>query len=304
MTLIAVSSPASEKNTEFLQVRDALDAAGIRVPGCIASDLSNGYLLLEDLGDQTLLPLLSLDTAEAYYQQAVTMLVGIAAIEKELLPLLPYSPAYLQRELDLFVDWFCQRLLGLSVDESCTVVFEALSRVLIDSATAQPQVVVHRDFHSRNLMVLADETLACIDFQDAVRGPVTYDPVSLFKDCYIAWPRVYQLGWLERYRKNLLQTGVITGATAEDFIEWFDLMGLQRHLKVLGIFARLDARDGKSGYLEDLPLVLHYVQEVLALYARRAPEINAFHDWFMATVMPSVVDQPWFKTMPPDAPPP
>jgi aminoglycoside/choline kinase family phosphotransferase len=161
----------------------------------------------------------------------------------------------------------------------------------------QPQVVVHRDFHSRNLMVVRNQELAVIDFQDAVIGPITYDPISLLKDCYVSWPRQRQIGWLLDYKRLLVREQLMSAMSDDTFIAWFDLMGLQRHVKVLGIFARLCLRDGKPAYLEDLPLVLAYVIQALAIYAPSVPAIARFAEVFDQQVLPACKTQSWYSSV-------
>lgn len=296
--LIAVDSPASEKNPEFLHIRALLASAGVRVPDLVAADVDAGLLLLEDLGDDVLLPVLSDHSAGAWYAMALNTLGRLVGIETATAGLEQYSAAKLTAELNLFREWFIPRLLGLEWDSGWEEVFEGLSAALVANALEQPQVVVHRDFHSRNLMVVHNGELAVIDFQDAVVGPITYDPVSLLKDCYIRWPRQRQVAWLLDYRRLLAEQGDLCEVTEATFIRWFDLMGLQRHIKVLGIFARLCLRDGKSAYLYDLPRVIAYVQEALALYAADTPAVEAFADYFNRIAMPACKQQTWFQEEP------
>src|SRR5262245_24478395 len=168
------------------------------------------------------------------------------------------------REMDLFPEWFLARHLELETDAGERRLIAETFDWLAASALGQPVVLVHRDYHSRNLMIAPDHDPGIVDFQDAVLGPVSYDLVSLLKDCYIVWPRERVLGWLDRYRALARQAGVEVGAERAQFLAWFDRMGLQRHVKVLGIFARLWHRDGKAGYLGDLPRVLDYALEATA----------------------------------------
>jgi len=296
-TLIAVHSPATEKNPEFLHIRHLFDDGGVRVPGLLAADLEQGFLLLEDLGDETLLPALTDASVDLWYPRALDLLSRMAAIDVAACGLEPYNIERLQTEMDLFADWFMPGLLGYPLDSAARDLFDGLSQRLIASALEQPQVVVHRDFHSRNLMVLGDD-LAVIDFQDAVVGPVTYDPVSLLKDCYIRWPRARQLEWLMAHQKALIDRG-LSVRDRDRFVRWFDLIGLQRHIKVLGIFARLKLRDGKPGYLDDLPLVLAYTREALGLYRDSEPALAAFCHWFEDEVMPLCRRQTWFREIAP-----
>ena len=293
-TFIAVDAPATEKTPEFLAINGLLSQSGVRVPAVYASDLEQGFMLLEDLGDQTLLPLLTESVAGNWYEKGLSILSQTAVIGCDTTALEHYDAQKLQTELNVFAEWFVPQLLGLAWDDKAQGVFRELSSLLIERALAQPQRFVHRDFHSRNLMVVGDE-LAVIDFQDAVIGPLTYDPVSLLKDCYISWPREQQLQWLETYRQRLLAAGVLSIDDTQVFVVDFDLMGLQRHIKVLGVFARLSLRDGKHGYLEDLPLVLAYVRDALVMYAEVMPAIGQFRAWFESVVVPACEQQGWYQ---------
>jgi aminoglycoside/choline kinase family phosphotransferase len=194
----------------------------------------------------------------------------------------PYDDELLRREMALFPEWFCNRHLGLSLEDRHKKVIDAAFDVLVAEALRQPRVFVHRDYHSRNLMVgdggRYGPNPGILDFQDAVYGPVTYDLVSLLKDCYVRWPTERVRGWLTQFREMAASEGLRVGATLEEFERWFDFMGLQRHLKVLGIFARLFHRDGKPGYLQDLPLTLEYVLEAAARHAELAPLKRLFDE--------------------------
>ena len=313
-SVIAVSSPATENNDAFLKVGALLRGVAIRAPEVFAHSLEQGFFLLEDFGDELLLSRLRESKADSDYAQSLDILIALSRLSTVDLPF--YDATRLQVELDVFPEWFLTRLLDLPLDELSTARFSALSRALIQSALEQPRVLVHRDFHSRNLMLLRDGDIGVIDYQDAVVGPITYDPVSLLKDCYIRWPRQQQLAWLTSHfdklkaretleisnleglspaercsRENLLPADI----TFQVFSRWFDLLGLQRHLKVLGVFARLHLRDHKPAYLNDLPVVTEYVREVLALYAPADRVIAEFQDWFEAVVMPRVRNQPWYR---------
>jgi len=290
---VAVDAPSTEKTPEFLNIRALLERAGVRVPALVAADAEAGFMLLEDLGDDVLLPVLSEHSVAAWYAMALGSLVKIAALPPADAGLPEYDGPGLQVEMDLFRDWFVPRLLELPWSSGLEVSFAALSRLLLASAAEQPRVVVHRDFHSRNLMVVHNGDLAVIDFQDAVIGPVTYDPVSLLKDCYIQWPRDRQLAWLHDHKRNLVEQG-FPEVDDDTFVRWFDLMGLQRHIKVLGIFARLCFRDGKPAYLNDLPLVIDYVLEVLDLYGPEIAPVADFRKVFLAEVLPACRQQPWY----------
>lgn len=291
---IFMISPSTESNQEFLSIRALLEEYSIRVPRLFSADICEGLFLLEDLGDEVLLGLLTNKSADRLYDQALDMLhrmqISVPASAK--LPL--YEKARLQNELDLFPRWFIAKLLGMKESREANKIFSGLSERLIASATEQPQVFVHRDFHSRNLMCLSNGDLATIDFQDAVWGPITYDVVSLLKDCYIEWPRERQLAWLTRYCQQLSQPVCMDDVPTPRIVRWFDLMGLQRHIKVLGIFARLAIRDSKPAYLADLPRVIRYIREVLLIYVSE-PDIKLFRDWFEDLIMPEVTDQAWFS---------
>jgi aminoglycoside/choline kinase family phosphotransferase len=206
---------------------------------------------------------------------------NVSAAEAAELPV--YDRDLLMRELELFPEWFLARHLSLSPDADERAAIAAAFDWLCDEALAQPVVLVHRDYHSRNLLVRPADNPGIVDFQDAVRGPVTYDLVSLLKDCYVVWPRKRLLGWLDRYRAGAQAAGIDVGSDREEFLRWFDRMGLQRHLKVLGIFARLWLRDGKPGYLGDLPRVLDYTLDVTAVL----PELAQFDRFLRRQVVPA-----------------
>lgn len=291
--IVAEAPPATEKNEAFLAVRDALATLSVRVPEVLAVDLQRGYLLLEDLGDQLLLPLLNADTVDEHYAQAcsILLLTANAADANQGLP--RYDRALLDEELSRFVIWFVEALLGHAPAEAELSLIAGLSEKLIASALEQPLVLVHRDFHSRNLMPQPDGQLAVIDFQDAVAGPVTYDLASLLRDCYIQWPAQRVNAWALAHRDELHREGLLQQVGDEQFLTWFDWMGLQRHIKVLGTFARLYLRDGKSAYLADLPLVITYVREILHKYADREAEFAAFSEWFDGSLLPLIKQQSW-----------
>lgn len=291
--ILVEAPPATEKNSEFLAVRALLARAGVRVPELYGADIERGYLLLEDLGDRLLLPELSVDTVDSCYRQAMEVLLRIAAIDTGELDLARYDRDLLQEELGRFPAWFVQALLKYEPTQEEHALLEDVFGLLTEVALEQPRVLVHRDFHSRNLMPQADGTLGVIDFQDAVLGPVSYDLVSLLRDCYVRWPaaRVHQ--WALDYRRRLQAAGKLEGVDAARFLRWFDLMGLQRHIKVLGTFARLYLRDGKPGYLADLPRVIDYVLEVAERHAPEEPAIAAFGQWFRQRLSPLVAQQAW-----------
>jgi aminoglycoside/choline kinase family phosphotransferase len=285
--------PESEKNREFVTIARAFAAAGVRVPAVLAVDYDRGWLCLEDLGDALLLPRLDDESVDGYYGEALAMLRRLAQLGESELALPAYDRQRLQEELDLCPQWFFRELLGLSWGEREQARFARLSTVLCERALAQAQLVVHRDFHARNLMCLDDGELATIDFQDAVRGPVTYDAVSLLRDCYRRWPAERVRAWALAHRDRLRKEGVRVPEDDEQYLQDFDYMGLQRHIKVLGIFSRLWLRDGKRAYLEDLPRVMVYVTEVLASHGND-PALADFAAWFDDQVLPRAAPQAWY----------
>ncbi|MBN7797770.1 aminoglycoside phosphotransferase family protein [Parahaliea mediterranea] len=291
--IVLEAPPATEKNTAFLAVQRALEAGGVRVPRVLAADLDRGYLLLEDLGDRLLLPELDTRTADGWYAAALDVMARLARVSPQAARVPDYDAGLLEEELGRLPEWFLQRLLGLELTGADRALLESVSEVLVGNALEQPRVLVHRDFHSRNLMPQADGALAVIDFQDTVYGPVTYDLVSLLRDCYIRWPVARVEGWALRYRAQLQDAGLMAPVSEARFLCWFDLMGLQRHLKVLGTFARLSLRDGKADYLGDLPLVMAYVEEVVERRAGEVPALAALGDWWRERVRPRLAQQAW-----------
>jgi aminoglycoside/choline kinase family phosphotransferase len=293
-TFIGVEAPtATEKNTEFVAIREVLAAAGVRVPKLYATDLERGFMLLEDLGDRMLLPVLTPDSVASHYQQAFSILHKMATVDHATLSMPAYDYALLSEELGRFSEWFVAGLLGYELRADERALIGRLQAVLLESALEQPRVLVHRDFHSRNLMLLEVDQLAVIDFQDAVIGPITYDLASLLKDCYIAWPAAQVRRWVLDFRDSM-PVGESPGHIDDVcFLRWFDFMALQRHIKVLGTFARLYLRDGKTAYLRDLPLVVRYIEEVLVQYADEEPVLAEFHRWFGQALSPLISQQSW-----------
>jgi aminoglycoside/choline kinase family phosphotransferase len=247
--------------------------------------LKQGFLLLEDFGDQLMLGQLNDDSADPLYRNALEELTLIARQPSpEAYPLPAYDATLLDREMALFPDWLLEQHLGMGLDNRERAMLDTTFSMLRESALAQPEVTVHRDYHSRNLLVRPDKPLpGVIDFQDAVIGPVTYDVVSLLKDCYIRWPEERIRDWLEVFRQSSRDAG-LHRADPETFRQWFELMGMQRHLKAAGIFARLSIRDGKHGYLNDIPRTVQY----LILASSRQPALRHFHEWLSDTVMPRI----------------
>lgn len=266
-TLIAMDAPPEVEDTErFVRIAGDWRALGLRTPAIHARDAGQGFVLLEDFGRRHYLDALDAANADRLYGDALGALAIIQACAPTA-DLPAYDAPFLRRELDLFRHWLVERYLGLTLSSDEEADLEEGLALLIASALEQPQVCVHRDFHSRNLMITASPSPGILDFQDAVAGPVTYDLVSLLRDCYIAWPRARVEEWAWGYYGLAVQSGILRPEQEADFPRWFDLMGVQRHLKASGIFARLLVRDGKPGYLEDIPRTLNYVLEVAPAYA-------------------------------------
>ena len=286
-TLIIMDAPPGKEDiAPYLKVSALLEQAGAHVPHIHASDAKRGLIVMEDLGDRQYLASLKTGRGvDKLYGEALTTLANIqvrglrAAGSLE-----PYDRAPLERELNLMPEWFLRKHLKLELSPEERALLTVTNEFLINEALLQPQVFVHRDFHSRNLMVLPDSKggPGVIDFQDALRGPIGYDLVSLLKDCYISWSRERVERWVRGYRRVLGSLGANVGDSEYQFIRWFDLIGVQRHIKVLGIFARLWHRDGKIGYLADLPLTLEYVRDA----CRRYPELVEFERWLEWRVVP------------------
>jgi aminoglycoside/choline kinase family phosphotransferase len=284
-TLIVMDAPPGKEDIgPYLKVTGLLEQAGAHVPHVHAHDARRGFVVMEDLGDTQYLSVLRTGRGvDKLYGDALTTLAniqvrGLRAAQQ----LAPYDREPLERELNLMPEWFLRKHLGLELTPEERAMVTVTNEVLINEAQIQPQVFVHRDFHSRNLMVLEKGGPGVIDFQDALRGPVGYDLVSLLKDCYISWSRERVERWVKGYRRVLGSLGAHVGDSEYQFLRWFDLIGVQRHIKVLGIFCRLWYRDGKIGYLADLPLTFEYVRDA----CRRYPELVEFERWLSWRVAP------------------
>lgn len=261
--------PDREDCRPFIQVAQLMREAGLHVPEVLAADLQQGFLLLSDLGTTTYLQALTEANADALFGNAIEALVTWQrATRSGVLP--PYDRMLLQREMDLFRDWYVGRHLGITLSENQAAALAGITALLADSALSQPAVYVHRDFMPRNLM-LCEPNPGVLDFQDAVCGPIAYDVVSLFRDAFISWEEQRVLDWTVRYWERAKRAHLPVDADFGDFYRAFEWMGLQRHLKVLGIFARIRHRDGKPAYLEDAPRFLAYARAVCARYAPLAP---------------------------------
>ena len=291
--IVMDSPPELEDVRPWLRMRELLDSGGVRVPRVLARDVDAGFLLLEDLGADTYLHVIGADNADALLDDAVTQLLKLQAIACPA-DLPAYDQAMLARELHLFDEWYLGRHLGLSLDANDLGIIDRAYRCLIDSALAQPQLLVHRDYMPRNLMPVAGvafggaaaEGPAVLDFQDAVRGPIAYDPISLFKDAFLSWPAARVDAWLDRYHARASAAGLPVPAL-QRFRRDADLMGLQRHLKVIGIFARLHHRDAKPKYLADVPRFFDYLDGVLPDY----PELAALAEFIQQRVRPAQAER-------------
>lgn len=260
--------PADNDLASWLAMRELLECGGVRVPRLVAADLAHGFVLMEDLGPRTMLQSIKPDNADVMFDAAIEQLLRLQAIAPP--PTLPrYDAALLGAELDLFPDWFMQRELGLALEPGEQAIWRGIRQYLIAQALAQPQVLVHRDFMPRNLMPV-DGELAVIDFQGAVTGPVAYDPLSLFKDAFVSWPSGRVTQWLDEYHARARAAGIPV-PERERFRRDADRIGVQRHLKIIGIFARLKHRDGKPGYLADVPRFIAYLDAVLPAHDALAP---------------------------------
>ena len=288
--IIADASAEPDVTAKVVAVAETLQRAGVRIPTLIASDQAAGLSLQEDAGDQVLLSDLTAESVDYWYTKAMPALRALAGADTEASNLPQYDRDTLQSELDVCPQWFLRGLLDLSLDTEFTLAQTRLHEFLIVQALEQPRVLVHRVFHSRNLMI-RDADLVVIDFQDALIGPLCYDWVSLFKDCYCRWPRPRVLQWLRTLHDSLPERSQAGSDTI--LVQWFDWIGLQRHLKVLGVFARLHLRDGKSQYLGDLPRVLAYIDEVFSLYADHS-EIAPFIACWRRVVEPALMQQAWY----------
>ncbi len=270
-TLIVMDAPPQyEPLDAFIKVDLLLSAAGLNVPKILEQNIAEGFLLLNDLGTKTYLAELNNETADSLYQEATHALVQMQlASTPDVLP--NYDEALLQRELDLFPDWYLHKHRNIKLTDLQEAQLKNSFALIIENNLAQAKVYVHRDYHSRNLMVTAINNPGVIDFQDAVYGPITYDASSLWRDAYIAWPEDRVIDWVIKFWEEGRKVGLPMPSDFGQFYRDFEWMGLQRHLKVLGIFARLFHRDGKEGYLKDIPLVLEYAIATANRYIELKP---------------------------------
>ena len=277
LTLIAMDAPPPQEDcTSFVDVAKLLLEAGLNVPKVIAQDLQNGFLLLSDLGDDTYLSQINQENALKLYGDATNALIKMQLASKQnVLP--PYDEELLTREMQLFLDWYVSKHLNITLNNEQQGWLQTTFDVLNKNILAQGQVTVHRDYHSRNLMIcqgVNGHNPGILDFQDAVYGPITYDLVSLLKDAYIQWDEEQIIDWAVRYWQPAKKAGLPVPDDFSEFYRDFEWMGAQRHIKVLGIFARLSYRDGKDGYLKDMPLVMHYLRKVCERYVELRPMLR------------------------------
>jgi N-acetylmuramate 1-kinase len=279
-TSIAMDAPPEREDcTPFIHVASLMQEAGVHVPKVLAQDLARGFLLLSDLGTTTYLKALDESNADTLFSDAIDALIKWQlASRADALPL--YDEALLRRELELLPEWYMARHLGITLDARQRELLDTIFSRLVASALAQPQVYVHRDYMPRNLMMSAPNP-GVLDFQDAVYGPITYDVASLFRDAFVSWPEERALDWIVRYWERARAAGLPVDPDFSAFYRALEWMGLQRHIKVLGIFARIHYRDGKPGYLADTPRFINYARSVAERYAElRAfvPLLDSFED--------------------------
>lgn len=285
--MVMDAPPEKERVDEFIDVAEFLASQSVRVPKIVAKDTSQGFLVLEDFGDELLSMHLEAHTVAELYGMAMKQIVQMQLIPPELISLPEYSEALLNREMELFAEWFLPNL-GVELTEEKQQLWETTKATVKAAVLAQPQGFVHRDYHSRNLMVLDSETeFGVIDFQDAVVGAHTYDLVSIIRDAYVAWPEEQVTGWIHDFLSMQQAAGLNTDMTPEQMEHDVNIMGVQRQLKVLGIFVRLSERDGKTGYLGNLPQVFDYLLYECAIL----PELADFNDWLKGEILPAFIAQ-------------
>ncbi len=283
--IVMDAPPPEEDCASFVRIAQHWFQQGVHVPEIIAQDLKQGFLLLEDFGDNQLLSSLTDDTraADPLYKGTFEALI---TIQKTTTPELPdYDHKLLMQEMELFKEWFCKQWLSLEISDEEVSLLDHTFEYLCHSALQQTQVPVHRDYHARNLMLTQENHIGIIDFQDAVQGPITYDLVSLLKDCYLHWPASAVDQWRNLYLQEVKAEGLLPqNYPEEQFRQEFDLMGAQRHIKVLGIFSRLWLRDGKAGYLNDIPRTLQHLLEATCKYQN----LSRFHQWLLDRIVPAL----------------
>jgi aminoglycoside/choline kinase family phosphotransferase len=270
-TLVAMDAPPERENVPaFIHVAGLLFDAGVTVPAIVARDVDNGFLLLSDLGTTTYLQRLDVDNASFMYSDAVDALIKFQMTSQPgVLP--EFDRAFVLREMNLFPEWFIGRHLNATLNDIQQAQLDKVFEAITANVLAQQQVFMHRDFHSRNLMFLDQGNPGVLDFQDAVYGPVTYDLASLLRDAYIQWDEDFVLDWVVRYWQSAKGAGLPVNPDIDAFYRDFEYMALQRHLKILGLFCRLNYRDGKNVYMGDLPTVMDYVRKTANRYTELKP---------------------------------
>lgn len=273
-SFVVMDAPPSHENiASFIDITTRLHQHQIKAPIIFQRDLEKGFLLLSDLGDNLFLPLLNEQTVETLYGQALSTLHRMQNCETLSLP--HFNDDMILREFSLFVEWFLEKHLKLSLTFKDKTLLNDVFSLLNKNSQEQPQCFVHRDYHSRNLLTLPNAHVGVIDFQDAVLGPITYDLISLIRDCYIDWPKEHVHRWLINFHQQALDLGRLNESSSERFIRWADLQSIQRHLKAIGIFSRLNYRDNKSNYLNDIPRTFNYVKNLTSQYRELLP----FNQW-------------------------
>lgn len=270
-SLIVMDAPPPKENVRpFMQIAELFDRLHLTVPKVLAADQEQGFLLLTDLGSNMYLHALNHDTAHQLYMDAIDSLI-LLQTQSQAGVLPEYDRAFLLQELQLFPEWYINRHLGVTLDATQQATLDKVFTEILGNVCAQPQVFVHRDFHSRNLMVVHPGNPGILDFQDARFGPLTYDLVSLLRDAYVQWDEEMVLDWAIRYWEAARRAGLPVNPDIDSFYRDFEFMGLQRHLKILGIFSRLAHRDGKPAYLDDIPMVMSYVRKTANRYKALIP---------------------------------
>jgi aminoglycoside/choline kinase family phosphotransferase len=277
-SLIAIDAPpATENSAAYIKMANLLKGMNLSVPEVFAHDLEQGFMLVSDLGQHTYAHVLNHDTVFKLYMDAIDTLVLMQAqSQPDVLP--EYDRAFLLRELHIFTEWYIGKHLGVVLTEAQTATLNKVFDHLLASALAQPQVFVHRDFHSRNLMWMDKGNPGIVDFQDAVYGPITYDLVSLLRDAYVQWDEEMVLDWAIRYWEKAKRAGLPVSPDIDSFYRDFEWMGLQRHLKILGIFSRLSHRDGKHQFLDDIPTVMEYIRKTTHRYKELVPLLRLLEE--------------------------
>ena len=283
---IAVDAPVKFSNNQaFVDVQEILQGVGVNVPNILAVDLNQGFLCLSDFGQTVLSDRLTNENMAQYYAQAIVELNKMLKCKTALVAELPqYDEKFINTELAIFNEWLLEKHLGIYLTDDEQSALNECFEILISAIVEQPKTFMHRDYHSRNIMLLDNSELGIIDFQDAVQGPIIYDLVSLLRDCYVRWPNELITPLMEVYRQQVENSFPEENLTKEKWQYWFDLTGLQRHIKASGIFARLHHRDNKSGYLADIPLTLGYIQDVSAQYDK----LSFLHELVTQRVIPAV----------------